>query len=676
VRPDLLDPAATEAFISLVYEPHRKALQQHFGRSIRLVFTDEPAVPNPPWTGDCAAAFRREKGYDLLGHLPSLFAGDRPEDMRVRIDFFDWWSGRFARAYFRRLRRWCRENGLLFGGHLGGEDTTVHAREHGYGHILRVLREFDVPGVDAIWRQLVPGRGTAKFRGRDRVPEPNHHFPKFASSVAHQGGRRWALTESFCVYGSGITFDQMKWVTDFQYARGINLMTIGVYPLAMRDHYMGMERPMFGPFNPVWPYADIYHEYVARLGYLMSRGVPDVETAVYYPVRDIWAGGPGLRSVGVAYDRLVQHLLETQRDFDLIDDDILAKSSTRIVRGLLHVGPMRYRAVCVARCAWMTDAAKEKLAAFARQGGAVLWFDGGRGARQVSGATRATFSRGIGRTRPTVLVEPACRALRVCKRRIAGGSIYLLTNEGPGEVTCDVTFPGKVSAPVLPDPATGRVRRPARACRGSAGWRVGVTLPFAGSCVVLFSRQRVQAEPPAAEPGELLMRLAQGWSLRPAVSFRIGAHAIRKTRMRVGRVRTAPGDWRNVCGREFSGDGEYVIDFHASAETAARAALLDLGDVRYACSARLNGKPLGRRVWHPFRFEVAGLLKAGANQLRVTVTNTLANQYLTTRALDRWTDRQLGPYHRHALLLERDSLSGGLIGPVSFLAARRTDPAA
>ncbi|MGI6414395.1 MAG: hypothetical protein ACOX1P_01900 [Thermoguttaceae bacterium] len=43
-------------------------------------------------------------------------------------------------------------------------------------------------------------------------------FPKFASSAAHQNGTALTLTESFGVYGNGLTPAQIKWLVDAYWA--------------------------------------------------------------------------------------------------------------------------------------------------------------------------------------------------------------------------------------------------------------------------------------------------------------------------------------------------------------------------------------------------------------------------------------------------------------------------
>ena len=127
------------------------------------------------------------------------------------------------------------------------------------------------------------------------------------------------------------------------------------------------------------------------------------------------------------------------------------------------------------------------------------------------------------------------------------------------------------------------------------------------------------------------------------------------------------GDWRKVVGDTYSGDVEYTVRFKCTGSVRKNASVLDLGDVRYVCQVSLNGEPLGKRLWEPFIYEIKGKIRKGDNVLKITITNTLANQYVhNTRALDKWTKNQLGPYHNRALEFEKESVSSGLYGPVTL----------
>ncbi|MBQ9922689.1 MAG: hypothetical protein IJO52_10910, partial [Clostridia bacterium] len=66
-------------------------------------------------------------------------------------------------------------------------------------------------------------------------------------------------------------------------------------------------------------------------------------------------------------------------------------------------------------------------------------------------------------------------------------------------------------------------------------------------------------------------------------------------------------------------------------------------EVCEVCSARLNGKELGVKLWAPYTFDVSGMLCDGDNVLEITVTNPASNKY------------------------DNDGAKSGLIGPVCIL---------
>jgi len=671
--PDLLNPRSTQDFIRMTHEKYKRCMGRYFGGVIPLVFADEPKVANPPWTDGLAADFEREYGYDIRKHLPEILDADRTKGMRCRIDFYDWWSRRFADAFFGQIQRWCRKNHLLFAGHLAGDGDkgTLGPRLFGYGHPLRMHRKFDIPGVDTVWRQIFPGRAktiqVAWGKSVSRHPvNANHHFPKHASSVAHQEGKRWAITESFAAYGASLTPEEMKWILNFQYVRGVNLLAIGEYMLSTRDHFMGSLRPFMGRMNPMWQHMDGFHAYAARLSYLLSLGKPVVETAVYYPIRDIWAGGPDVQKVVNSHDDLVRALLENQCDFDLVDDDVLDRASTKVANGRLEVGPMRYHTVCVSRSKWMSRKAKEKLLEFASNGGKVLWVDNVTGSRRPRGSMVASFRELVSCIKPLVQIRPRNAAIRVCKRSFSNGSLYLVTNEGQGAATCVAAFNESLPAYRL-DPETGDCYSVRGAAYSTGKCRLGFHLPFAGSCLVLFTAENIQVKAARAEAGKNVILLGKGWTCRRVKSCRIGQHDFEVEKVNEQVISTKLGDWRGKLGEEFSGEVEYRASFACSAAQAADARVLDLGEVLYGCEVVLNGRNLGKRSWRPFAFGVRDLLKEGRNDLRVIVANTISNQYATTKILDQWPDNIVGPYHKICVQFEKDNLPSGLYGPVKIL---------
>ena len=668
---DILHPDAAPTFVELTHRQYGRHLAEHFGDTIRFVFTDEPAASatRPPrqltWTDDMPAAFRERKGYDLVPWLPALLAApgpdEAPELTLVRLDFHDVWSRLFAERYLGPLREWCQEHGLLSSGHFGGEDEISLNATAGYGHILRALRGLDLPGIDAIWRQLFPGRN-------------NRPFPQYASSVARQKGQPLVLTESFAVYGSGLTPAQMKWTTDYQYVRGATLTVVSNYPYSTAGNLMPGCRPHFGASNPLWRYMDLYHRYVARLSYLLTRGEPVCSTAVHIPIRSIWAGGEDRDRAVRQHEDLARQLAAAQCAFDFVDDDVLAGREGRAADGWLLVGRMRYDTVIVPTTRWMEEEALAGLEAFARGGGRIVAIDeaprcAGTGRRLDAPCTVASIPEAVALLTPLVRVSPSCPALRATKRIADGKALYFLANESAESLVAAIEFPEEGPAAVC-DPEEGLLR-PLVSHRDHPAVVAPLSLPPFGSLAVAFGQPPdAPALPQSYRPR---LDLATGWTLRPLRQYRVGRDDYESRDCHAAPVPAELGDWRPLLGDHFSGDAEYSLLFHWADEPVP-GALLDLGLVRHACDVELNGHPLGRRIWSPFSLPVGDALRRGENHLRVVVTNTLANALCDPDVVADW-QRRRGPgwpadghpYDARAREFEAESLPSGLSGPVQIL---------
>lgn len=674
---DRLNPEATRRFIQLTHDGYSRAVSPQFGGTIRFVFTDEPAagtvVPGKslPWTRGLGDLFEQRFGYRIEAHLTAFSRSPGEwtrEERRRRVDFFECWTQQFVDAYFLPIRQWCRAHGLLSAGHLGGEDETMGAVTYGYGHVLRGLRALDVPGVDAIWRQVFPGQS-------------NHHFPLFAATAAHQIGSPHAFTESFAVYGNGLTPEQMKWITDYQYVRGMNLLVGACYPLSTRDHHMAGERPHFGPVNPLWDYMPAFHAYAARVGYALSSGRPNVETALYYPVRDMWA--QGVREATVeAYEALVDALLRNPCGFDLIDDDALVDEGTTVRDGLLGVGPMRYRRVLFPPCAWLGGPAAARVAAFVRAGGEVLCLGSLPGVNGEA-APPGFFAEGsdagarvfpsigdlIRAVPPLVRLETAdplsARAMRVISRKLETGTVYFLFNEGDVPFDGSVRFPDAGSPGEL-DSATGKLWALQAVSEAAAGTAVPMRIPPGGSRLLLFGGYPAERRPDWRSVGTV--PLVRDWQARAIRQFDAGEHDYEVQAIQDSWAPVQLGSWAGRFSGDFSGDVAYRITVAIPEAWRACAWKLDLGRVEYAATVRVNGQEVGKVTGPPYEILLPAQPGSETLEVEVVVTNTLANALTSARVRSDWSRRQgpgwPGPYDARAAVFERESRGGGLFGPV------------
>ncbi len=684
---DLMNPAAVRRFMEVTHERYRQSVGDFFGDTIVGVFTDEMRLGGRvgseaiPWTERLPDEFEARKGYALETILPLLFAGapQGAETERARCDFCDVYSHLFAGAYFEQIGKWCEENGLLFTGHVGGEDEFLGQHWAGFGHFFRVMGPLSVPAVDAIWRQIFPAGAPADF-------------PKLASSAAHHLGKRYSLTESFAVYGWGLTLEQMKWVTDHQFVRGINLMQPMMVCLKEDEYGLANTASHLGPGNPLWEHFDLYAKYVGRLSWMLSQGEPSVEVAVYLPVASRWAGVDG---VSESLTGVVDSLLRSQIDFDFIDDDFLARATT--AGGLLSAGPASYRVVALPAAPVVPAATLQKLARFVREGGHLLVVDdlprqpAERGSQTPFASARERLfwsevpqvrrSKEVGKGRVEFLpraerdqvgaavaeaVMPYFRLrdpnphIRYCRRQLADASLYFLTNESDREQRAwlDLGAPGAIQWDLESGTRTW-LRRRSR--------RVRLTLPPYGSALISDGvapgrSQRVRPR------WRLAQKIKGPWLLRPLKRYLIEEARIVVNAEAGEWTQARLGDWREFLGPHFSGTAEYRCEFNVPEEIAGTEAAIDLGRVRYVARVRLNGQEIGRRAWVPYRLEVSGLLQPNTNVLEVEVTNTLADQALRPDVLEMMQARGWrNVYRLRAENFEKDSLGGGLLGPLTLL---------
>jgi hypothetical protein len=82
--------------------------------------------------------------------------------------------------------------------------------------------------------------------------------------------------------------------------------------------------------------------------------------------------------------------------------------------------------------------------------------------------------------------------------------------------------------------------------------------------------------------------------------------------------------WEELGLRALGGRLTYRSTVHHPAGEPGARTVLDLGELRGTADVLVNGTPVGRLVWGPWRTEVTDLLRPGDNELTVVVRGTLA----------------------------------------------------
>ena len=411
------------------------------------------------------------KGYDLRPFLYGLFCSHSEEAAYARQDYYEIAARLYADAFYGQIAAWCRKHGIAFSGHVLAEECLDgHVTSH--GSLFEVVRKMDLPGIDML--DSDPGTIMSSFR---------FMAAKQVASVAHLTGAKEVHCEcSDWVQRNGnigATLAQRRGQGNVLYALGINQVTA------------------------YWMWDDIgdegyraYNDYMARLALLLRGGRHVCYVAVVYPIRAAWAtyvpGSPieaakiddgrlyaaAWRLANEGYAQPVRDLLQNQIDLDVVDEQAIVEGS--IDSGALCVADERYRVVVLCAADTLGAAAGEKLTAFARAGGTVIFLDAPPKRAESPAATRRLrravariFASGHGRRVPRAKVVAAVRKAAVgdfvlgspdpdilyTHRHVDGRHVYFVVNDAP-EPRCIRPRLGVAGEFALYRPLSGAVEPP------------------------------------------------------------------------------------------------------------------------------------------------------------------------------------------------------------------------
>ena len=252
INPNVIDltcEKAIDTFISNTYERYKDALGENFGKRTPVFFTDEPAVFKGCIPKKGFDTFKERYGYDLRDYLYVLKGyGEEAlteDEIKARIDYGRMLGELLRDNAFLKLRNWCRDNGITFGGHLNNDNIAYGGMYCGCFSLVECLRNFDLPGIDVIWEQIrYPYGGRSPLNAES---EKFGFFPRLASSAARQTGKVRALSETFAIYGDALSPEEMKYVINYQLIRGINLFNFMSMPSSSKRCSALMCRPSFSP---------------------------------------------------------------------------------------------------------------------------------------------------------------------------------------------------------------------------------------------------------------------------------------------------------------------------------------------------------------------------------------------------------------------------------------------
>ena len=367
-RVDYTNASVTDTFINNTYEKYKEFVGDLFGSEIPIFFTDEPGLLRKSLADNEFELFEKEYGYDLRDYVYVLEgAGElavTEKEKQARIDHHLLLGKLFKENTFIRLADWCDKNGMYYSGHLDIDNRPFGGMVKGLFSMVDALRNFHVPGVDVIWEQI-------RYPYGERAPVDDEtlgmgFFPRLAPSAARQRGHNVTITESLGIYGDGLTHDEIRFVINYQFVRGINAANFAPISFGSSRLASLTTRPNFRPEKPGFYNLRELNEYIERLSYLTRLGYAEGDTALYMPCRDYCSSPDDLDEASVSFKALGTMLEEKNIAFDIIDDIGILEAEES--DGGLKLGDAVYRHIAVPECKYMPESVKKKIAPYISEG--------------------------------------------------------------------------------------------------------------------------------------------------------------------------------------------------------------------------------------------------------------------------------------------------------------------
>ncbi|MDI9420008.1 MAG: glycosyl hydrolase [Bacillota bacterium] len=616
---DLLNPEAVKAFIECTHERYYQYLSRHFGHTVIAMFTDEPAILGRrgkrglrPWTDGFLEWYRKFGGSEL--DLAALWFEAGEETGKKRRLYKQAVNALLEQSYYRQISEWCAGHNIALTGHP--ERSTD----------IGVLKHFQIPGQDVVWRWVAPENNLA-------ITGEHSTMAKCSSDAARHAGLRRNANECFgCCGPDGIhwafSVRDMKWYMDWLFVRGVNLL----YPHAFFYSIDGKGRyderpPDVGPNNIWWPHYRVIADYIKRLSWLNTDSVNQAQVAVLCePDHLPW--------------QIVQPLYEHQIEFNYLENRLFAEK-VKVEGGKLAIAAQKYSVLLVEDPVQITPEVESVLTDFAKQDGAVLIFNLDR---QKLPWEWACEIRDLGRLVPELekrisrdfCFEPTCSQLR-CTHVVKDYlHLYLLVNEGDQPIagTAEIDQQGCVE---VWDAWSGTTKKAPVKINSRSKTSIDVQLAGRQSMIITVDPRRepaVEQESPAAagagKPRAVItetITLDGGWRIADSPLPMDVGHQLRS--------------WVEFEGMEnYSGTFTYLNQFDLDpSKGECQQIVLDLGEVWELAAVEINGADAGVCLLPPYQFDLTEYVQPGSNRVRVSVTNSRANELAGAKI----TSGMLGP---------------------------------
>ncbi|UQZ86379.1 hypothetical protein SK3146_05672 [Paenibacillus konkukensis] len=501
-----------------------------------------------------------------------------------------------AVAFYEPLFAFCEANGVALCGHPMNPDD--------YG----LLAYFHIPGQDIVLKQLLPGHCNA-------LTGPDSTQGKCSSDAARHSGKRRNSNECFGGYGWSLTVSDMKWIMDWLFIRGVNVLHPHAFYYSVRGERSGERPPDVGPHNLWWPHFKRIAEYIKRMCWMNTDSCNSAEVAILTDEYHLsW--------------RAAKPLYQAQIEFNYISEHEVMRSKLDKLEGTMNLGCNRYRVLILPEDYRISAAMSDILLQLQLGGVSILGYMCKiPHLKMCSVATdEGEFVKLVDLNIPRkMLLEPPCSDMRASMLKKGKTTFVMVMNEGQESYEGMIRFPGMISARYeIWDAWNGSIKPADSSIRGDEG--ISLKLGKRECLVVVIDTEAASigsTQLDEASRGqdyqyssiscnEITVPFDQAW-----MCYGLPCGPVRVKRF---------GSWAEYAGCEnFSGTVRYFNRFHIN--DLSDQYVLDCGQVGDFMEVRVNKKHVDVRFWEPYEVNITDWLNPGVNLIDILVSNSMANHY-------------------------------------------------
>lgn len=362
---DTMNKRAVDAFLQCTHEEYYKRFGDDFGKYMKGFFTDEPRLTcdhflDLAWSDDLPAEFSKAYGYDIVEKLPALYY-ETVDYEKVRFDFWSLVSHLFVHNYMENIYNWCEEHNCKLTGHVMMEESIFSQMTSTAG-VMPFYEYEHTPGIDWL-----------------RRPISSPVVPKQVGSVACQLGKKQVLTESFALSGWDVSFEELKWIAEWQFVNGVNQICQHLQGYTIRGVRKRDYPPSLFTQQTWWKEYGKFNDYLGRLCVALSEGDQQADVLLLHPMRSGYVLYDGTRTDAIReLDDKFTEASETLSGLHIsyhFGDETIIKKYGDVKEDTFIVGQIGYKTVILPQMYAIEGRTVELLTQFVQNGGTIICLD-------------------------------------------------------------------------------------------------------------------------------------------------------------------------------------------------------------------------------------------------------------------------------------------------------------